>query len=133
AALPLGEGDRHTLRIRAHHVVARWFGASRVRPIRELGRERLVLAVKECRAAGDQLSLPRLLDLLGRADLRLGSMVRARQAFEESIARGQQLRDLWGLGGSLTGLAECLLAAGQAQESLPYFQVNLLLLDRLAG
>ena len=74
-----------------------------------------------------------ILDALGRSHLRLGSFRHARDAFEESIALKQKLRNLWGLGASLTGLAECLLAAGQAQESLPYFQVNLLLLEALGG
>ncbi len=90
-------------------------------------------ALHDCSSANDYRNLSQVLDALGRAHLRLGSFRHARESFEESIALKQKQRDLWGLGGSLTGLAECLLAAGQARESLPYFRVNLLLLETLGG
>jgi tetratricopeptide (TPR) repeat protein len=129
----LDEVDLHGLRTRANQLSGRWLGASRIRSLRAQGRDHLLEALHECSSANDYRNLSHVLDALGRAHLRLGSFRHARDAFEESIALKQKQRDLWGLGGSLTGLAECLLAAGQARESLPYFQVNLLLLETLGG
>jgi hypothetical protein len=132
-AAGLGEADLAALRARALLLSGRWLGASRIRSLREEGRDRLVEALQACAAVDDFHSLSLVLDALGRAHLRLGSFRLAREALEESIALKQKLRDLWGLGASLTGLAECLLAAGQARDSLPYFQVNLLLLESLGS
>lgn len=129
----LSEDDRRRLAVRANQVVGRWFVYSQARPFREAGVDRLLRAARGSREAGDFPTLTRTLDLLGRARLRAGSFDKARAAFEESASLRQQLRDLWGLGASLTGLAECLLAAGMARESIPYFQANLLLLDQLGG
>ncbi len=128
---PLDERELRALRTRALHLSGRWLGASRIRSLRTDGRDRLLEALHECSQRDDYRGLSQVLDTLGRAHLRLGSFRHARDAFEESILLKQKLRDLWGLGGSLTGLAECLLAAGQARESLPCFQVNLLLLEAL--
>jgi hypothetical protein len=129
----LAETDRAALRRRALILSGRWLGASRIRSLREEGRDRLVDALQACAAVDDYHSLSLVLDALGRAHLRLGSFHLAREVLEESIVLKQKLRDLWGLGASLTGLAECLLAAGQPRESLPYFQVNLLLLETLGS
>ena len=131
--LGLAEAELRTLRMCAGHLAGLWLGASRIRPLRVAGRDRLLEALHEYSQADDFRGWAQILDALGRAHLRLGSFRLARHAFEESIALKQKLRDLWGLGASLTGLAECHLAAGQARESLPYFQVNLLLLEALGG
>jgi hypothetical protein len=129
----LTEEALRTLRVRSNHLSGRWLGMSRLRPLRVQGRDRLLEALHEAARWDDFRDLSRVLDALGRAHLRLGAVRHARESFEESIALKQKLRDLWGLGASLTGLAECLLAGGQPLESLPCFQVNLLLLEALGG
>ncbi len=131
-AAPLGAGGA-AVRARARHLTGLWLGASRIRPLRAAGQDRLLEALHECTQADDFGGASHLLDALGRSHLRLGSFRHASNLFEESIALKQKMRDLWGLGGALTGLAECLLAAGQARASAPYFRVNLLLMEALGG
>jgi tetratricopeptide (TPR) repeat protein len=133
ATLGLNPAELRSLRTRARYLSGRWLGASRIRQLRVDGRDRLLEALHESSESDDFRALSQLLDALGRAHLRLGAFRHARNCFEESIGLKQKLRDLWGLGTSLTGLAECLLASGQPLESLPCFQVNLALLETLGG
>ncbi len=124
---------RDELMAHAHQVLgqALHFGNNRV--LHTQARDEDEAAVALYRAARDWPNLAQTLDALGRVRAQLGEHAAADEAFAESIALKQQVKDLWGVGASFNGLAGSLVRRGRPLDALPLFEANLALLEQTPG
>jgi len=123
--------DQHALRARGLHCLGYALSRQTSSRLLETAAAHLREATARYRDAADPAGLARGLDTLGRVLTRLGHHDEALAVFVEELELRQQLRDLWGVGATINGLALLRLTQGQPLLSADLLQANLVLLPML--
>ncbi len=124
-AATLPESNRKNIAAHAHHALGHALSFGRNRQLHDKAMEHYAQASAMYRELRDWPNLAQVLDGQGRNLSQLGMHPQATIAFEASLEQKASLKDLWGFGASLNGLAQSLVRRGRSLEAVPLYDANL--------